>query len=527
MRKLLSLIIFTLVVYAGVLGKKTNNPDAQFTLPALFDVQTPLDYLVMLRDFQVIDFQPVRDLTFFIDLAIYRATGIVTFATINVLLWGIACFLLLKLLERTVPDHKKNTAIFWVLTFAAYPLFSQAVPWGMARKHILAFPIFLACTHAFLDWLEGKTSWLKVYILYVAATLSHPLTLLWPLWAAFHYRVSGKEITRESKKILTIFSVTTISLLFTHFAYYTVGNNLVKDIFPEVSPDLSNASRIIQNIGFYLRQIVFPYELGFLYYPTWGNAWPGLIVLAAFIFFIYRERKDQQFLSWTLYGLIPVPIFLALPGVFDQYLLIPVAAILLIAFRKWNTGSRLQIAALLTLTLIWGVLTFREARLWTNSPALADRNFQNAPSCRSALNLGLMSYTEGKRLSRETLKFLEEGRCFETSGQPEGAKRGVQFVEALMIFYEADLFGRDVRISRLEQLGRSHYYPNLILAALLATEDRAPEVEQLAEFLLERTGGVSLDTGPVVDDVLRPYCLKNNLESCLKVTIPQGLPGYL
>lgn len=527
MRKLLSLITFTLVVYAGVLGKKTNNPDAQFTLPALFDVKNPLEYLGMLRDFQVVDFQPMRDLTFFIDLFLYRISGIVTFSTINVLLWGIACFLLMKLMERSVPEEKKPGAFFWVLVFAAYPLFSQAVPWGMARKHILAFPIFLACTHAYLDWLEGKTSWLKVYILYVAATLTHPLTLLWPAWAAYQYRVSGKEITKESKKLLTIFSVTTVTLLFTHYAYYTVGNTLVKDIFPQVSPDVTSGLRIIQNISFYLRQIIFPYDLGFLYHPIWKNSWPGLIFLGALLFFVYRERKDRQFLSWIVFALIPVPVFLSLPGVFDQYLIIPVAGLLLIAFRKWGNTSRVQTAVLLSLTLIFSVVTFREARLWADQRALAERNFRNGQSCQSALNLGLVTYTEGKRLPDDVLKFLEEGRCFETSGFPEGSKRGIHYVEALMIFYEGDKFAREVRISRLEQLGQTHYYPNLILAGVLATEDRAPEVEQLAEFVLEKTGGSALDTGPVIDDVLRPYCLKNNLESCLKVSIPKGLPGYL
>lgn len=528
MRKLLSLIIFTLVIYAGVLGRKTNNPDAQFTLPSLFNVKNPLEYLGMLRDFQVIDFQPVRDLSFFLDLAIFRLTGIVTFATMNVCLWGIGCYLLLKLMERIVPAERRSGAIFWVLAFAAYPLFSQAVPWGMARKHILAFPIFLACTLAWLDWLEGKTKWLKVYVLYVTAALTHPLTLLWPVWAAIHFRLTGHEKTKESKKIFLIFSLTTITLFFTHYAYYTVGNSTVKDVFPQVSPDVTNFLRILQNSFFYLRQMIFPYQLGFLYYPEWGTAWPGIIFLGVLSVFFYRERNDRVTLSWLAFSLIPVPVFLALPGVFDQYLIIPAAGLTLIAFRKWNSHSRVQVSVLLVLTIAWSVMTFREASLWANPYELAERNFRNGPSCRSALNFALQIYSDGKKASSDLLKFLEEGRCLQTSaGDPEITKRGVRHIEALMLFYEGEKFPRDFQISRLEELGATHYYPHLILAGILATEDRAPEVEQRAEFVLWKTTGAALDTGPVIDDVLRPYCLKNNLEACLKVTIPQGLPGYL
>jgi hypothetical protein len=528
MRKLLSLIIFTLVIYAGVLGRKTNNPDAQFTLPSLFNVKNPLEYLGMLRDFQVIDFQPVRDLSFFIDLTVFRLTDVVTFATFNVLLWGLGCFLLLKLFERIVPVERRSGAIFWILAFASYPLFSQAVPWGMARKHILAFPIFLACTHAWLDWLEGKTKWLKVYVLYVAATLTHPLTLLWPAWAAFHFHIKGHEKSKESRKLFLIFSLTAITLFFTHYAYYTVGNSTVKDVFPQVSPDVTNFLRIIQNLCFYLRQLIFPYELGFLYYPTWENSWPGILFFVLLSVFFYRERKDRETLSWLVFSLTPVPVFLALPGVFDQYLIIPAAGLTLIAFRKWNHHSKAQVSFFVVLTLIWSVVTFRESSLWANPRELTGRNFRNGPSCRSALNYALQIYTEGKKAPSDLLQFLQKGKCLETSpGDPEISKRGVRHIEALMLFYEGDKFPREFRMSRLEELGASHYYPHLILAAILATEDRAPEVEQRAEFVLWKTAGAALDTGPVIDDVLRPYCQKNNLEACLKVTIPQGLPGYL
>ena len=113
------ILLFCSVVYFPLIGHKAKNPDARLTYPPLFEVSSPAEYFRMLRSFNVVDFQPVRDLTFFMDFALFRKTGIVPFATTNIFFWAITVFLLLKLLEEIAP-RKSN--FLWVLAFAAYPL---------------------------------------------------------------------------------------------------------------------------------------------------------------------------------------------------------------------------------------------------------------------------------------------------------------------------------------------------------------------------------------------------------------------
>lgn len=508
------------LMYFPLLGSKTKNPDALIALPPLFDVKTPFEYLKMLSEFQVVDFQPVRDLTFFWDIAIYKLTGVVTFATTNVFLWAAGIFLFFKLLRRLCPE-KEKAAIYWSLAFASYPLFSQAVAWGMARKHILAFLLILGATHAFLNWLQGKDKIFKVYVWYVLACLSHPITLLWPLWAATYLALFEPAKLKEEKKSFIIFAFTATALGFTNYAYYTVGNEAVSEVFWNIRPNLFDVPKLFIHFCFYLRQIVFPYQLGFLYYPETISLIPGVAIFIVTLGVLYRFRKDKKFLSWVIFAALPFPIILGLPGVFDQYLLIPVAGISLIAFQKLGNPSKGSMSFLILVTLIWSVLTFHHARLWTEPRLLSERNFQSVKSCKSANDFLNQTYFDELKAPPELLKFMHDGNCLNLeAGAPIKQQIGIKVLESMMMYYEDGVFPYEHRISRLLQLGKSHYFPLIVFAALKAKEGDIQEVQRVTEFVLEKAGSTKLETGSISDKVLRPFCEEHQLEACLKVTVP-------
>lgn len=491
-------------------------------LPPLFDVQNPFEYLKMLSEFQVVDFQPLRDLTFFWDIFIFKLTGIVTFATTNVFLWTAGVFLFFKLLQRSCPE-KEKVAIYWSLAFASYPLFSQTIPWGMARKHILAFLLILWATHAFFDWLQGKNKIFKAYIGYVLACLSHPITLLWPLWAASYLAVFEPSKLKEEKRYFIIFALTGTALFVTNYAYYTVGNEAVSEVFGEIRPNLFDISKLFSHFIFYLRQIIFPYQLGFLYYPEQTSSIPGMIILIVFLGILYRFRGDRRFQSWVLFSLIPFPIILGLPGVFDQYLLIPFAGIVLLAFQRVGNPSKLSIIIVISLSLIWSVISFHHAQLWTNPRLLSERNFKNVKSCKSAQDLLSKTYEEEAKAPPEALEFIQEGKClYLEAGAPIKQRIGMLVLESMMMYYEEEAFSYEHRMARLLKLGKSHYYPLIAFAALNAKEGKVEEVIWATEYVLKKAGSLKLETGSISDNVLRPFCEKHQLEACLKVTVPHS-----
>lgn len=523
---LLSAVIF--FTYSSVIGKKTYNPDSSFTLPTLDDIQSPLQYIKLLGNFETIDFQPVRDVSFFFDLWIFRQTEVVSFSTINILLWAFSCWLILRLLERIVPVERRKGLALWVMCFAVFPLFSQGVSWGMARKHILAFPLFLLATNYYLDWLEGKKNWLKAYLFYVAASLSQPLVIFWPVWALAHYLVK-KRPKHDAKKIFTLLFITLITLLLTNYAYYTVGNQVVSDIFGKSSPRFSNISGMLLNLTFYARQMLYPYSLGFLYFPTWKQAWPGLLLIGGVITFLWFYRKDREIFSWLIFASVPLPVFLPITGsVFDQYLIIPACGILILAARTWNRDSRLLWSGLASLVVGWSLFTHHQVSLWRDPIALNKRNFENSPSCKSALFYAHETYNAQKKASPELSKYLGLKNCFATAVNHAPVSRNWVFsIEASMLFMEEELFTLEQRLARLEELGQYHYYPRLLLVTLLGKMNRASEVEKISEEILRRVGNIPLELPSIILGQLRPYCQKNGLSFCLKVTTQKPVPGYL
>ncbi len=525
---LILLIAVSCITYAPLLGKKARNPDGGVILPPLFDIQTPIEYLNMLANFEVIDFQPVRDLTFFFDIFIFNHFTIVSFATTNVILWGFAGFFLFKLFSRFFTKENKFQAMVWTIAFLVYPLFSQAVSWGMARKHILAFLFILWATNSFLDWIEDGRNLFKSYIGYVLAGLSHPIFLLWPIWAIFHHAIVVPETRRTERKSFWIFFVTMIVLIFTNWAYYTIGNPRVAEVYGMVKPSISIPMMTV-NFLFYFRQILYPYELSYDNYPTLSNSWPGLILIALIGFYVFNQRKNLQTFSWLLFVLLPFPIILTLPVVFDQYLLLPVVGIIILILRKWNSYPRFIISAVLGATLIWGVMTFNEAMAWADVKIIAERNFINSPSCKSASEVMINNYTDGKKAPHEAVKYFTDSNC--TSFHPDTAMRlRLKFIilESLMLYYEDEFFSHEFSVQRLQQLAQFNYFPDLIYASIISEEGKSEEIENIAGRILVKTGGAKLQTGPVVDDVLRPYCLKENLRNCIILTEPFiDRPPYL
>lgn len=504
-------LIISCAAYFPVLGHKARNPDAGIILPPLFAIRNPLEYFSLLSSFEVIDFQPVRDLSFFIDIILFNTTGIVTFATTNVLLWSTGVYFFYRILRKLRPE--RGDSFFFATAFAAYPLFSQAICWGMARKHVLAFLLILWATDAFLEWKEGKANFLKAYVLYVLAALSHPLCILWPFWA-FLYPEEAQ--TRERRKFL-LFALTATVLLFTNYTYYTIGNKKVAEVFGHIQPDFSPAKMAL-NFFFYLRQLILPYELTFMNSPTFSNAWPGAIVFLALLGTAYRKRQDRRIISWLQFMLIPFPIILTLNVVFDQYLLIPAAGFVVVIFLLARRDLSLILVAA---TLGWGTLTFLEARTWTDSSIATLRNFTHDPSCKSASEVLVEAYTHARKAPEEALDYFYRQGCLNLrEDAPVTMKISYLFIESMIMYYETGAIPYGQRIERLKELSALNYYPELVLAAIYAGEEKPEAVEAIAKKIRTLTGGAKLETGPVIDDVLRPYCQLHHLPECLKVTEP-------
>ncbi len=397
----------------------------------------------------------------------------------------------------------------------------------MARKHILAAMFAVWATLLFLEWKDGKKHWLYFFMAYIASVLSHPVAILWPCWALFHLWSSEIKFTKENKKIFAIVFSSAFLMFLINFTYYKIGNPVHASIYPRVESSFTDVKLILTNFSFDLTQIFYPFRLGFIYYPDFSVAWPGFVIAALLAFAIFR-RKDRQIYSWTIFGLMTIPMSVTLPGVYDTYLILPFAGMIVILFSLIDFHSQKTKIILAGMAISLGIFTHFENQKWKDDVAFNTRNFQKAKNCRSAINLVTASYGKGHKISGELMEYIKAESCFDTEIQyPVASRRIFMFLYSLMMFYEEEEFDYQIRVDRLKSLGEGHFFPLIVYAALLAREDKAAEVEEQSRKALAILKGPSPMPAPFIDQVLRPYCEKNNLPACLEITRIEPNPGYI
>ncbi len=504
--------ILVLVTYAPVLARVAVNPDALFLLKVILPVSNPIEYLNLLINFKTIDFQPVRDLTFFFDLWIFRTTGIVFFTTTNILLWGGIVTSFYQLIISLNEKLSKFSALTLASAFAVYPIFTQAVPWGMARKHILAVILLLWATQAFLKELDQKTHWAKAYILYLCACLSHPLTILWPVWCYGYDWLNSRRL-----KILTLrtglYVTTIIASILVNYFYHSTEHFLIKDYSPNYIPEFFNLLWVLKAFLFDLKQIFFPYQLGFLYYPDWGNSWPGIVCVCLIGIWIFRVQNKKQLLGWLAFACIPLPISLSITGIiYDQYLIIVIIGIGLALAVSLREETRLGLCWILIAG--WGLFSFYQVTLWRSPLALAGRNFENSPSCKSVITYFSAVYESQKLADPALLNFGFLNRCFLPSlDDPSLIRVQKTIILSNILFYERPDSLKQ-RHEKLEVLGGTHYYPQLILTILAARDFNEEEVKSRIKNLEQHFAGRAPEIPDTVTLELGKFCHTRKITSC-------------
>ena len=161
---LILLVIILASHFPLLLVKQIENPDAGWIYDNLESFGSLSEYFKALVDFRTYDFQPVRDLTFYIDIFVFRSTGYVISIVLNSLIWAATCFLVLKILMSEMKERASVELLFFVCCFAVYPVFQVSVNWGIARKHLLSFFFVLLATHELLSWEKKPRSLLPLLL---------------------------------------------------------------------------------------------------------------------------------------------------------------------------------------------------------------------------------------------------------------------------------------------------------------------------------------------------------------------------
>lgn len=497
------LVLF--IVYAPmILAQNPANPDATVILQNLRDFGTALDYLRGLITFQTIDFQPIRDLTLFLDL-LFARIGLNTIVFQNVLWWIGSLFIVKRILTGACPGISSRNILLLTLLFGAYPLFTSSISWGMNRKHLVAFFFILVATHFWISDSRGS-KWYSI-LAYACSVLSQPITLLWPFFA---FCWSGLK----EKKFLSILILIMASVIAVNVSYYRTSE-VFRFIYPPKEDPLSLPDMLLA-WGHYQFQLVFPFLLSFRYTLGHWSVLPGLAMGGGLILLGVRKIKDRNSIAWILFGVLPLLIVLRDPQTLsDAYLLCPALAALIFITKS---SAKIPPRTLLILVILAAGFTAYESSHWQSRLKLARVTFERRPDCGGAFNYMRTSYDAFTKAPIEARTYVAENDCYQRMRVTPFMYRSMVLVSANAHFYETDL-PLDERIARLIELASQHPLAHINLIGLLLqngdTENARREAENLQRWLPLK---ITPEYHAVSAQLVHPFCVKEKIEACVTVT---------
>lgn len=502
--RFLVLLITCCVAYIPVLFQPaTTNPDAQFIIPSLLSSQGISGYLNNLFHLRTIDIQPVRDLSLWMDILIFQFTGVSSMVFQNVIFWSLSVFVLFRILENEFREKfKKETLFFICLLFLVYPLFSQTISWGVARKHVLSFLFGLLATHQLLADKKGFT------LFYSLSVFSQPISLLLPVWAI---------LKRPSKKLVPAIVIMLLAAV-ANYIYYT-ESPVFRTLFGQKTDDAFALGEKLLATGHYTFQLIFPYLLSQIYTLGHWSTLAGLIIFVVIASILIKSKSKAAWL-WAVYIFLPLSIVIVKSTtLYDTYLLFPAAGLLMMTLTLVTRIElpKLHWTGFVILTFFFA-FTLREANFWNSEIELTKRSFERRPECLSAIHYLRMVYENGERPGNQEAKnFLRNHECqnLRISGQY------IVNVEASLMYYEED-FPLEKRVATLERLSKFGIYPQLALAALYINAGRREEAREqvLAMIDLWQKTRFKPEYIPLVHLTIEPFCEKEGIPGCRQLISP-------
>ena len=519
--KLAVLTILALISYWPILfTQQLVNPDAQLIFPILLKATTLGEYLKFLLHFFTLDFQPIRDLSLLIDISIFNSTGFNSMILQNLVWWFASLCVLEKLIKNTHPTIKAQHVFCIVALFSIYPLFSQTVGWGIARKHLLSFFFTLLATERLTR--QDSPFNLKASLILASysllAILSQPINVLWALWALI-YSWQNKLLKTQLKYLTPALIIMAAGIVI-NYLYYTQSPVFLA-YYGKKTNEAFAFSDMILALGHYFFQIFIPYLLAFTYTLAHWSTLVGIPLMVCFFYVLHKRKIASSFiLIWSSFALLPLLVILNKPSMlFDSYLLIPATGVLILLIPLLQSFKLKYLPQIAIIALIiWSALNIHQVQQWKDDHLLAKRSFERRPSCLAAAMYLSVSY-ENEQLptDKAARDFIYNFECpaFSYTGKSQIN------LQAYMLFYETDLSFEERR-NALEKISQMGIVPQFLLSSFYIKHQMYQEADESIEMLVAKWRGKRYSEQHilVVEKMLKPYCEEKRHALCLEVIKP-------
>lgn len=298
-----------LSIYWKVIGQDTVLAyDDNLLLTSLSKIDNIKHYFSSILNGFILDVQPVRDLTYFIDFKIKSLIPWYSFHFTNVVIWIFTCHFVRKLFLTQSAGNYYVIGLL-VLIYALSPTSANSVAWIAARKHLLSTLFIVIATY--LTILNRNNLCVsKVFLIslfYLLSCYSQPINSLWIIWLCyFLYTVKKCKMALNLIFINFVIFISSISVNFYYYKFiYSKQVSQITKFANYTSLDLGDP---LLAIGRYFYQNLYPFAAlpSTHYQGSWEN-FAGLVLLVIALAFCYKKISKGQT------SLIPAIIYYFFP----------------------------------------------------------------------------------------------------------------------------------------------------------------------------------------------------------------------
>jgi protein O-mannosyl-transferase len=325
------------------------------------------------------------------------------------------------------PPALLSPALFGALLFALHPVCVESVAWISEQKNTLSTLFYLSAALAYLRWEVGGGrgevasglppralgSYLAALIFFIAALLSKSVTATLPaaLLVVLWWKRGRLSWRRDVVPLLPWFAIGGAAGLFTAWV------ERVSILATGSEFNLTAVQRCLvagRVIWFYIGKLAWPADLIFIY-PRWvvdGSAWPQYVFPLAFVglaaglaLISRRTRAPLAGLLLFAGSLFPVLGFFNVypfkySFVADHFQYLATLGIFALAAGTWGLIANRCVRGIVALTLLclFGVLTWRQSRMYRDAETLYRMTIERNPGCWLAYNnLGNLLLDRGRK----------------------------------------------------------------------------------------------------------------------------------
>lgn len=261
-------------------------------ISAVASVSSLKDYFIRLFNGSMWDIQPVRDLTFYLNLKLYNWFGYGFYHLTNIFICFLIIFLVRQILRKF--DFKDNSITIAILFLSCHPVLNTSIAWVSNRKHLLSICFLLFFV---LESLKPNPSSLKNFIWFQLSLLSQPITVfILPLSLLFK-----KFFLKQALRAWDFVNLACAATLtaFNYYFYKTDIKFLMRNVGEAAN---SGFGLYILRIGRVAVQLFFPVSFAVEYNPGNPLNFLGIVltVMLIFLFIKYQFSWPRIFLYLTL-----------------------------------------------------------------------------------------------------------------------------------------------------------------------------------------------------------------------------------